>query len=86
MSQDDPNKASATISGQVVRKLVARGSKSERDAIMLVTREGKEFLLRRRHGHPFQDKVLDDLVGKIITLKGSLIDNLLLMDEWTKDD
>ncbi|NJM30663.1 MAG: hypothetical protein HC855_11660 [Rhizobiales bacterium] len=85
MSRDKIGQALKSVKGRVERKLVSKGSKSEREAIVLVTDEGEEFLLRRRGGNPFTDAALDKLVGKVITLKGTLLQKLLLMDEWKED-
>jgi hypothetical protein len=55
--------------GRAVKHLSARGSKSERQAIFLETSDGS-YVLRRKGGHPFVDKVLDGLVGKTIHCTG----------------
>jgi hypothetical protein len=49
--------------GKVVKKHIASGSKSERDAVCLES-EGHAFVLRRQHGNPFYDQELEKLVGK----------------------
>lgn len=71
------------IEGQVVKHLTSRGSKSERQAVFLETKDGS-YVLRRRGGHPFVDEVLDNLVGKTIRCKGILTDHTLIMSEWTE--
>ena len=58
------------ITGIVSRDLVAKGSKSERTAVVLRTQDGKQFVLRREGGNAFRDQVLEDLVGKTITGSG----------------
>jgi hypothetical protein len=74
------------MTGRVARKAVSGGSKSERNAIVLIDAGGKYLILRRRGGHPFVDEVLDGLVGKDITLTGTVFDGLVLMDEWREAD
>lgn len=70
------------IEGRVEKHLTSRGSKSERQAVFLETKDGS-YVLRRRGGHPFVDEVLDDLVGKTIRCKGTLTNHTLIMSEWT---
>jgi hypothetical protein len=60
------------VRGKVVRKPIAQGSKSEREAVVLVTSEGAEYVLRRLGGNPFRDPELDALVGKAIEVEGNL--------------
>ncbi|HVR39788.1 MAG TPA: hypothetical protein VMU84_11890 [Thermoanaerobaculia bacterium] len=69
--------------GSVVRKLMLEGTKSEHEAIVLVSPEG-EFLLRRLEGNAFGgDPELDGLVGKRIRAKGDLAGGYtLIMDEY----
>ncbi len=69
------------IDGRVRKHLTSRGSKSERQAVFLETKEGS-YGLRRRGGHPFFDKVLENLVGKTIHCKGILTEHTLIMSEW----
>ena len=69
------------IRGRVERRLIGRGSKSEHDAVVLVTAE-HVYTLRRRGGHAFQDSVLDDLVGQELEFEGELHDNVLHVTRW----
>lgn len=57
------------VQGTVTRRPYATGSKSEHEAVMLVTDEG-EFRLQRRGGNPFHDPSLDRLVGRRIKAEG----------------
>ncbi len=57
--------------GQVVRRTVAKGSKSERMAVMLVTADG-DFVLRRMGGNPFHDPDLEKMVGKTVRSEGEV--------------
>ncbi len=68
--------------GRVIRKLVAKGSRSEHDAVMLEMAEG-EVVLRRRDANAFSDPVLDELVGKSIRGTGDLTGQTLLLRDWT---
>lgn len=75
-----------TLTGQVVKQLVARGSKSEHEAVVLEVSGGKHYLLRRVGGNAFCDPVLDDLVAKRITCEGNLHGSTFLMREWNETD
>ncbi len=67
--------------GCVIKHLTAKGSKSERRAVYLETKNGS-YVLRRRGGNPFFDPVLEKLVGKTIRCKGILTEHTLIMSEW----
>jgi hypothetical protein len=69
--------------GKVVRKPFAAGTKSEHEAVVLVT-DGEELLLRRQGGNPFSDPELDGLVGKQITCKGIVRGYTLIMSGWSE--
>ena len=71
------------ITGFVVKELYAPGSKSEREAVMIRTQEG-QFLLQRVGGNPFKDEVLENLVGKRISGKGSKTPVSIILTEWTE--
>lgn len=66
------------IRGTVQRKTVASGSKSEREAVVIVT-DGREYILRFAGGTAFADPRLDDLVGKRIRAEGEVTGNTFLM-------
>jgi hypothetical protein len=67
--------------GLVTRRRVARGSKSERTAVVLRTPE-RNFVLRRQGGHPFRDPRLEALVGKTVECDGFLHGSVLIMSHW----
>jgi hypothetical protein len=68
-------------SGRVVKRTYAPGSKSEREAVMLVTDEG-EYLLRRQGGNPFSDPELEDLVGRRVRAEGVLHASSFIISRW----
>jgi hypothetical protein len=70
-------------SGRVSRQVVAPGSKSEREAVVLDT-EDMQYVLRRMGGNPFADPQLDDLVGKTVRAVGEVHGPDFIMSEWTK--
>lgn len=72
-----------TFNGTVIKKMFARGSKSEHEAVYLVTDQG-EFVLRRRGGNPFSDSELDKLVGKQIRCEGEVVGYTLVMSAWSE--
>jgi hypothetical protein len=71
--------------GRVVKKPFGVGSKSEHDAVMLVTDAG-EFVLRRVGGNAFRDPQLDQLVGKSIAAEGTLHGYTLIMSAWQESE
>jgi hypothetical protein len=72
-----------TCEGRIERKRVAEGSKSERDAIVLVT-PSRELVLRRMGGNPFSDPDLEQLVGKTIRAEGFEHAGALIMTDWSE--
>jgi hypothetical protein len=70
--------------GKVIRKQFAVGSKSERPAVLLQTKDG-EYVLRIQGGNPFHDPRLDALVGKHICARGELHGYTFLMKDWTEE-
>jgi len=67
--------------GTVARRLVAPGSKSEREAVVLESEEG-DLILRREGGNPFRDPELERLVGRRIRAQGRRHGQTLVMSEW----
>lgn len=61
----------------------AVGSKSEHDAIVLVT-DANEYVLRRQGGNPFRDPQLERLVGRSIRCTGIIRGYTLIISEWTE--
>jgi hypothetical protein len=71
--------------GTVTKALVSPGSKSERQAVVLDT-DGQRFILRRPGGNPFQDSVLDSLVGKRLRAVGDVYGSNFTLMEWSELD
>jgi len=71
-----------TISGNVTRRRIAAGSKSDRVGVVLDDGAGRIFALRRAGGNPFSDAAMDELVGKTITGTGIVADGHFIMDRW----
>ncbi|HZM92811.1 MAG TPA: hypothetical protein VFB92_05300 [Vicinamibacterales bacterium] len=69
------------LEGNVVRKRINIGSKSEHNAAMLVTSDG-EFKLRVQGGHPFADPEVDTLVGKRIRGEGFTSAGQFIMERY----
>ncbi len=57
--------------GKVIRRKIALGSKSEREAVLLSTPDG-DFILRRMGGNPFQDPDLEQWVGQKVKGEGEV--------------
>jgi hypothetical protein len=71
----------ATYTGSVVKRPFGVGSKSERDAIFLVTKD-KEFVLRRQGGNAFFDPALEKLVGNEVRCTGVVTGYTLLVSDY----
>jgi len=63
--------------GRVTRGLVSKGSKSEREAVLLEMPTGR-FVLRRKGGNAFSDSQLEELVGCEIEAEGTLVGQTLI--------
>jgi hypothetical protein len=70
-----------TYSGSVVKRPFGVGSKSERDAILLVTKD-KDYVLRRQGGNAFFDPALEKLVGKQVRCTGVVTGYTLLVSDY----
>jgi hypothetical protein len=67
--------------GDVVRRRICVGSKSERDAVILEM--GDHFVaLRRRGGNAFSDPALDVLVGHHVRVRGTATATTFLIDRY----
>ena len=70
------------LRGQVIKKHLYAGTKSEHEGLVLVTAEG-EFKLQRKGGNPFWDETLAELEGKEIEAEGVLKESRFTMSRWT---
>lgn len=68
------------IKGTVVRATFSKDSKSEHDAVYLDTGE-KKYRLKRRGGNPFHDDSLHKLIGKKVSLEGTLTSHFFEISE-----
>lgn len=64
-----------------MKESFAKGSKSEREAVMLLAGD-QRYVLRRQGGNALHDSVLEELVGKRIQGTGSLADYTFLLADW----
>lgn len=69
-----------TVTGKVVKKLFAKGSKSEHDAICIENEQGI-YKLKRMGGNPFNDPELEKLIGKKVTATGVIDDHQFIATE-----
>jgi hypothetical protein len=69
------------LSGKIIRQRFGSGTKSEHEAVMLVTDKGT-YRLRRVGGNPFHDPELEQLVGHDIVCQGNIHRDTVLMDSW----
>jgi hypothetical protein len=72
------------ITGRVVKRPFAGGSKSARHAVMIESDAG-EFVLRRVGGNPFSDPALDAIVGKTIRATGVAHGYTFLISDWREE-
>ena len=61
------------LKGKVAIRKFGKGSKSERDAVYILTAHG-DFVLRRVGGNTFDDPELKKLVGREVVAEGDLKD------------
>jgi hypothetical protein len=71
------------LTGKVVVRKFAKGSKSEHDAVYIESDKG-DFVLRRVGGNPFHDPKLHELKGKNVTARG-VIDNYVFFAKEVKE-
>lgn len=71
----------AEFSGQVIKGPFGTGSKSEHEAVYLVTGK-KRYVLRQQGGNPFYDPELEKLVGKSIQCTGIVTGYTLLISAY----
>jgi hypothetical protein len=64
--------------GKVVRQLFGAGSKSQHQAVVLLTSQGP-LKLRRPGGNPFLDPELEKLVGREVACDGEIHQGQLLI-------
>lgn len=74
-----------TLTGSVIKKLIALGSKSEREAVLLVVGD-KEYILRQKGGNPLNDPELNELVGKRVVGDGFLLGTTFVLTDWDLAD
>jgi hypothetical protein len=67
--------------GTVTSEPFAVGSKSEHQAVKLVTDRGT-YVLRRQGGNAFRDPTLEKLVGKTIECEGRVSGTTLIITDW----
>ena len=70
------------LRGRIERRWVAQGSKSEREAVVLIDATGQAHVLRRVGGNPFRDPQLDALLGQSLLLLGEVRDSYFLVHQW----
>jgi len=71
------------LTGKVIKKKFAEGSKSEHNAVYLETHEAT-YQLRRLGGNPFADPELNKLVGKKINATGVIKGMLFIAKNLTE--
>jgi hypothetical protein len=59
------------LSGKISVKKFGAGSKSEHDAVYLETDQG-DYVLRKAGANPFEHVGLKEMIGKQVTVEGTL--------------
>ena len=74
--------AGVTLTGRLVRELVAQESKSEREALLLEADDGATYVVRRRDAPSWgeDDPELAALVDQRVALSGDVVAGTLLVD------
>ncbi len=72
-----------TVTGRLGRKIVAPGSKSERESLVIEADDGTMLLVRRRGAPSFgeEDEEMGALVGCRVALTGTVLEGTVLVDE-----
>ena len=70
--------------GKVTRQIIAAGTKSEHEGVVLETDQGS-YILRRDEGEPFHDDALHALVGRSILARGFTSGHTLVMSDWDEE-
>ena len=76
-NKEENESGNVELTGKVIQKKFAEGSKSEHNAVYLET-PGGTYQLRRLGGNPFSDPLLNKLIGKKINATGILKGMLFL--------
>lgn len=72
-----------TWTGVIERRLLAAGSKSERQGLVLRLDGGQVLPVRRLGGHDFRDEVLEGLLGQRLTVQARQLDSgVLQIESW----
>ncbi|MEO3715359.1 hypothetical protein [Roseateles flavus] len=74
-----------TWTGRLERRLLAAGSKSERQGLVLRLDEGQVLPVRRLGGSDFRDEVLEPLLGQRLQVRARQLESgLLQIESWTR--
>ncbi|HWW40253.1 hypothetical protein [Pedobacter sp.] len=73
------------LTGKIILKPFATGSKSEHDAVYLETTTG-DYLLQRKDDNPFECSDLESFAGKNVTVEGELTDYLFIANDVTEEE
>lgn len=69
------------IEGDVVRTVIAKGTKSEHFGYRLDVTKDERYQLRLRGDNPFENKGLQPFSGKHCLVKGRFVKGILLAEE-----
>ena len=73
-----------TWTGQLERRLLAAGSKSERQGLVLRLDGGQVLPVRRLGGNDFRDELLEPLLGQRLQVRARQLESgLLQIESWT---
>lgn len=69
------------LQGKVVSTIVAKGSKSERSACVLVVGKQK-YILRKKGMPPFGDTTFESCINKTVEVDGTSLGTTFLVDKF----
>jgi len=69
------------LQGKVVSSVIAKGSKSERQACILVV-GNQRYILRKKGASAFIDDTFDPYVNKIIEVEGSSLGTTFIVENF----
>ncbi|MGM9514955.1 hypothetical protein ACS5PK_11940 [Roseateles sp. DB2] len=73
-----------TWTGVMERRLLAAGSKSERQGLVLCLDGGQVLPVRRLGGNAFRDELLEALLGQRLEVRARQLESgLLQIESWT---
>ena len=71
----------STLTGRVDKQTIHAGSKSEREAVVLIV-DTKQYVLRQQGGNAVRDPEMEALIGKTVQGEGRVNGHVFVMFDW----